>query len=61
MGANRTRFLANRRLQPLGHLSASSKGIIPEVLVTAESGKPRRHLWTGPGPIFHTQSGAEDC
>jgi len=22
MGANRTRFLANRRLQPLGHLSA---------------------------------------
>ncbi len=30
MGANRTRFLANRRLQPLGHLSGSH-GIIPEL------------------------------
>jgi hypothetical protein len=30
MGANRTSFLANRRLQPLGHLSGSLKAIIPE-------------------------------
>jgi hypothetical protein len=30
MGANRTRFLANRRLQPLGHLSGSLTAIIPE-------------------------------
>jgi hypothetical protein len=30
MGANRTSFLANRRLQPLGHLSGSHR-IIPEL------------------------------
>jgi len=27
MGANRTRFLGNRRLQPLGHLSGSHIGL----------------------------------
>jgi hypothetical protein len=30
MGANRTSFLANRRLQPLGHLSDSLRAIIPD-------------------------------
>jgi hypothetical protein len=59
MGANRTRFLANRRLQPLGHLSGSH-GIIPELpnrMRRRNFFAPRRPATTGKSRMLLRSAG----
>jgi hypothetical protein len=58
MGANRTRFLANRRLQPLGHLSRLYR-IIPELRISVINPCPAPQFRSATR-IVHTENALLD-